>query len=377
MAMDMSLLADSDGAVLDGVSDLVPWMQAQAGARDDTATFPAAEIAALQEVGALRIRLPIEAGGNPDGLRADRLACLHVRLGQGNLSIGRIVEAHINARHLIARYGTPGQREAANRAVAAGALYALWVTDGPSDELRMQAAPDGFTLLGRKLFCSGAGYATHALVTAIDADGLRRMLVVSLGQGECVMPLDAPLQGMRAAVTGAVDFTGFHVTADAVLGEAGDYLREPDFSAGAWRGSAVALGGLRALLDEAVRQLDGADRLGSPHQLDRLGNAFIALETSRLWVGRAARIAEGGCADPAQVVAYVGLARIAVETACLDAMRLVQRSLGLSAFRRGNPIERLCRDLGTYLRQPAPDQVLTEAAAHFARHPWPEAGDRW
>jgi hypothetical protein len=65
----------------------------------------------------------------------------------------------------------------------------------------------------------------------------------------------------------------------------------------------------------------------------------------------------------------VGLARIAVETACLDAMRLVQRSLGLSAFRHGNPVERICRDLGTYLRQPAPDAVLTEAAAHFARHP--------
>jgi hypothetical protein len=50
-------------------------------------------------------------------------------------------------------------------------------------------------------------------------------------------------------------------------------------------------------------------------------------------------------------------------------MRLVQRSLGLSAFRHGNPVERICRDLGTYLRQPAPDAVLTEAAAHFARHP--------
>jgi hypothetical protein len=35
----------------------------------------------------------------------------------------------------------------------------------------------------------------------------------------------------------------------------------------------------------------------------------------------------------------------------------------------GNPVERICRDLGTYLRQPAPDEVLTEAAAYFARRP--------
>ena len=58
-----------------------------------------------------------------------------------------------------------------------------------------------------------------------------------------------------------------------------------------------------------------------------------------------------------------------METACLDAMRLVQRSLGLSSFRQGNPIELICRDLSTYLRQPAPDEVLTEAAVWFAGHP--------
>jgi hypothetical protein len=91
-----------------------------------------------------------------------------------------------------------------------------------------------------------------------------------------------------------------------------------------------------------------------------------------LWLHRAARMAEDPGADPVQAVAYVGLARIAIETACLDAMRLVQRSLGLSAFRRGNPVEQLCRDLGTYLRQPAPDEVLTEAAACFARKEMPQ-----
>ncbi|MEJ0019977.1 MAG: hypothetical protein WDN25_26190 [Acetobacteraceae bacterium] len=48
-------------------------------------------------------------------------------------------------------------------------------------------------------------------------------------------------------------------------------------------------------------------------------------------------------------------------------MQHVQRSLGLAAFGTGNPVERICRDLATYLRQPAPDEVLTSAAAHYAR----------
>jgi alkylation response protein AidB-like acyl-CoA dehydrogenase len=174
---------------------------------------------------------------------------------------------------------------------------------------------------------------------------------------------------MRAAVTGAVDFTGCETSADSILGQPGDYLREPDFSAGAWRGSAVALGGLIALLDLAVAQLRESGRWHNPHTRARIGEALIARETSRLWVRSAARIAEDPGADAAHRVATVGLARIAVETACLDAMRLVQRSLGLSAFRQGQPIERICRDLSTYLRQPAPDEVLTEAAAWFADNP--------
>jgi hypothetical protein len=37
----------------------------------------------------------------------------------------------------------------------------------------------------------------------------------------------------------------------------------------------------------------------------------------------------------------------------------------LAAFLEANPVERIMRDLGTYLRQPAPDEALTEAANWF------------
>jgi alkylation response protein AidB-like acyl-CoA dehydrogenase len=204
------------------------------------------------------------------------------------------------------------------------------------------------------------------VVTAANEDGASQMLVVSLGAGERVEQLAAPLQGMRAAVTGAVDFDGCVVSPDACLGRPGDYLREPDFSAGAWRGSAVAFGGLCGLVALLQAQLGTTGRLDNPHNLQRLGSAMITCETSRLWVHRVARVAEDQAGEPEKIVAYVGLARIAIETACLDAMRLAQRSLGLSAFRQGKPVERICRDLATYLRQPAPDEVLTEAAAYFA-----------
>ncbi len=102
-------------------------------------------------------------------------------------------------------------------------------------------------------------------------------------------------------------------------------------------------------------------------QQARFGEILIAQETARLWTLRAAEMAEQdgpAAALAADRVAYVNLARLAVEAACLDALRLAQRSLGLAAFMQPNPVERLSRDLGTYLRQPAPDAVLLEAGTH-------------
>ena len=336
------------------VAELVPWMQGRADGLDREAGFPAEEIERLRRVGALSPPLPVRGSGT-----ADELATLLILVGQGNLSVGRILEAHVNARHLISRYGTPRED---------GRLYGLWVTDPPTGGLRMRRIGSKVVLSGGKQFCSAAGHATGAVVTAQDEDGATRLLVLPLGIGEVVKPLLSPLQGMRAAVTGAVDFTGCEAAWDTVLGDPGDYLREPDFSAGAWRGSAVALGGLIALLDSAVAQLRDSGRLDSPHTQARLGQAFIARESSRLWVSAVARIAEDQTADTNYRVTTVGLGRTAVETACLDAMRLIQRSLGLSSFRQGTPVERICRDLSTYLRQPAPDEVLTEAATWFADH---------
>ncbi len=382
--MDIVSTPDMDQDVVGRVASLVPWMQQRATQLDADTAFPTQEIAALHAAGALDVALPAEAGRSPaetsDRLLgetfaalADRLGAILVQVGLGNLSVGRIVEAHINARHLIARYGSPEQRVKAAADVRDGELFALWVTDPPSGGLRMSVTPEGIRLSGGKMFCSAAGHATRAVVTAAHEDGAAQMLVVSLGAGERVERLAAPLQGMRAAVTGAVDFDGCVVSRDACLGKPGDYLREPDFSAGAWRGSAVAFGGLCGLVALLQGQLEATGRLGNPHHLQRLGSAMIACETSRLWVRRVARVAEDGSVEPENMVAYVGLARIAIETACLDAMRLAQRSLGLSAFRLGAPVERICRDLATYLRQPAPDEVLTEAAAYFARRAcwWP------
>jgi alkylation response protein AidB-like acyl-CoA dehydrogenase len=359
-------------ALLHAVQATLPDLQREAVEADETATFPSASFRRLRQMGLLRATLPVAHGGMGFGEgEAGALALLDLfqLLGEASLAVARLFEAHVNALQLVCRYGGEGLVRRCARDALMGELFALWVTDPPADGLVLT---DGFVLEGAKAFCSGAGSATRALVTAATPDGIR-MLIIDVEAGARVRPSEIKLSGMRAAVTGSMDLGGIAVPADALLGAAGDYLREPVFSAGAWRGSAAAFGGLTALVKLHRDEIQKRGRATDPHQQARFGALMIAYETARLWLGQAAL---RGCLEDEgddAVVAYINLARLAVESACLDAMRLTQRGLGLGAFITGHPAERVCRDLAVYLRQPAPDETLAKAAAYYFGYGLPGA----
>lgn len=349
-------------ALLAALAHLVPAMQERAIALDADEAFPEHDIQALRELGALTASLPSRLGGYgagtaPEG--CELLLDLLRSLGQGNLAVGRLFEAHVNALQLIVAYGSPTQIERAAADVRDGHLFGVWVTDPAEHALVLDAG----SLRGSKGPCSGGGYVTRALVTMLTAAGTQ-MAVVAVDRMVGIEPMRGVLQGMRASCNAVVRFNGIALDADVVIGGPGDYLREPHLSAGAWRTTAVTLGGLDALVAATKNQLARRGHQGALLQQDRFGRMLIAQETARLWTAAAAQCAEADGTPIADRVAYVNLARIAVETACLDAMRLAQRALGLAAFLRPNPVERLLRDLAVYLRQPAPDAVLTEAALH-------------
>lgn len=358
-------------ALLARLADLAGPAQANAQRLDPEGGFPSADVDALRAAGALHAVVPAMLGGLGIGTEAQQAwataHCLHL-IGGGSLALGRIFEGHLNAVRLVMRIGKAAQRRACAADAQAGHLHALWVTDG-ADPVRYISTAGGIELAGEKIPCSGAGQATRAVVTALDPSGGTRLLLLPLGRGEIVGNLPAGLQGVRGAATGRVDFTGIRHEADAVFGAAGDYLREPDFSTGAWRASAVAAGGLASLVEAARAELVARGRAGHPQQRERLGRMFVHEQAAWLWLRNVAPIAENADGDPDHAVASVNLARIAIEQASLDTIQLVQRSLGLSAFVQSNPVERICRDLATYLRQPAADEVLAGAAAYFTDHP--------
>ena len=340
---------------------LIPRLQARAPALDQAAAFPADDLRDLTEAGLLLAPLPAAPGGLGAGTETEGASLLRQLLilcARGNPSVARLFEAHVNAIRLVHRFGTAEQARLMAQDALSGHLFGLWVTDAPGQQVRIASAH----LRGRKGPCSGAGHCTRALITAESA-GATRLVMIALSGHERVDPVSG-LHGMRAAANGTVTLDGVPAPDSAIIGEPGDYLREPDFSCGAWRSSAAALGTLEALIESAQLQLRRRGYAAAPLQQARFGEVLIAQETARLWVERASGIAESQGDPPAQV-AYVNLARIAVEAACLDAMRHVQRSLGLAAFVAPNPVELLSRDLATYLRQPAPDEVLTEAASYY------------
>ena len=356
--------------LLSRVAALLPDMAAHAPALDEAAAFPEQDFTALREAGLFTAPLPEVYGGAAFGIGAagaEGLLNLLALLGEGNLALTRLFEAHVNALHLVLRYGSRALIETVARDAVRGHLFGLWVTD-PLDGDGLRLEGDG--LRGQKIFCSGAGAASRALITAATRSGTQ-MLVVDVGAGARVSPGGMRLSGMRASVTGTVDFSGMQVVAAQFLGAEGDYLREPVFSAGAWRNAAGALGGVTALMKLHRAELCQRARDADPHQRARFGQLVMARETARLWLREAARRACLEDRPGEEIVAIVNLARLAVEASCLKAMLLTQRSLGIAAFRAGHPAERICRDLAVFLRQPAPDETLDRAAGFFLSHGLP------
>jgi alkylation response protein AidB-like acyl-CoA dehydrogenase len=332
----------------------------QAPLRDKDGSAPDNETAALASEGLLHAPLPSVLGGAALGMTAATAPVLRDVLrtiGGASLALGRLYEGHVNAVRLVTRYGSDAQLRLLATEAAAGRLSAVWNAQTGT----------GLTLVeGRlvgKIYTSGVGMVRRPLLTAGTSDGVV-MLLPDVSDARGNLAGWTPL-GMRASMTGTADFTGLAVAPGEIIGIAGDYYRAPQFAGGAWRVLAVQLGAVEALISHYREQIAERGRADDPVQRARFGEALVACETARLWSGRAAAIAEDPRQDPAEVDALVNLARRGFETAALAVIEHVQRGIGLSSMLRPNPVERIVRDLATYLRQPFPDAAL-DAAARWA-----------
>ncbi len=374
---------DSD-ALLAGLAQFQDRYRAMS-ARPPEDQFVVDHIEHLTGLGLLTAPLPLEQGGLGWGTEAHAAGaiCTALRLlGQASLALGRVFEGHVNAIRLLHRWGEPALFRATAADVRGGSLIGLWVTSfadpvrmgepGPNQPGPNEPGPNQpglshhgpaqpvscrVSLCGTLDVCSGAGIAGHAVIMVTDAEGGEHLAYVPTSGLVVVGEQRVALMGMRAARTAPVRIAG-QVSAAAIFAGPGTYMAEPDFSGGAWRTSAVTVGGLEALVHATLAQLAARGRSGDPHQRARIGQMVMARETALLWIARAAALAEAEAAQPGPTIACVNLARLAIERCCLEVIPLVQRSLGLACMQQTNPVEQMMRDLSTYLRQPAGDEVL-------------------
>ena len=368
---------------------LLDLLRAEAAETDFEGGFPERSIELLRETGLLRAPLPGAQGGESLGEAGQTLELLTTlaAIGRGSLVVGRLYEGHVNALQLVQRFGTPAQCDRAARDAARGHLFGVWNTEA-ANGLRLVGEAGHLRFVGSKTFASGLGHVSRALVTAAR-DG------PSQGWQMILLPTDEqrpredrafwkPL-GMRATSSFAADFSGLEVAPDDLIGAPGDYYREPAFTGGSIRFAAVQQGGAEGVFDETRRCLNALGRTGDPFQRARLGEMAWRIESGRLWLEGAARLAasatEGGeagtaddrasadaaantAADIERLVAYARMMRSAIEDNALHVLELALRSVGARGLLRPEPFERMHRDLTHYLRQPAPDGALVEAGRH-------------
>ncbi|MEQ8434128.1 MAG: acyl-CoA dehydrogenase family protein [Oceanicaulis sp.] len=281
--------------------------------------------------------------------------------GRGDLAAGRLFEGHVNALHLIERYGAPGQIQAAHGAARAGGLGGVWAASDPGDPARLDA--DG-VLRGRLGYCSGAEKLAFALAAVEDANGERRL--IRLAPGELAERFDHTAwrtTGMAATRSAALELDGLQPGVDAVIGAPGDYLAEPFFSAGAARFAAVQTGGLIAVFDAARDHLARTGRHGADAQAARLCEMAAACEAAYAAVRDAlSRLAPaidpGRPAPPGAAEAWIPIADGARQQVMNAAPGVIERAMacvGAAGFAADHPLAGAVSDLQMYLRQPAPD----------------------
>ncbi|MDO9413289.1 MAG: acyl-CoA dehydrogenase family protein [Pseudolabrys sp.] len=335
---------------------------AAAGGADANAKVDETLLQALHGSGLAMSPFPEAHGGA--GLSAaskQHELCTVLRLiGGGDLSWARLFEGHVNAVSLVCRYGTETQVRSLANAVAGGALSAVWGADDAAG-LKIVLVDGRVELNGCKILASGAGMLTRPIVTAMATDG-QVMCLLDLADDAEVDLSGWAAQGMRSTATGAVQLTGIKIGNDERVGAAGDFMRQPHFSGGSWRFCAAHLGAMERLVDLFREHLVSRKRADDPYQLQRVADCVAAVTTARFWIEEAARRLGAEEDDAASIVAFANMTRMVTERAALDVMEAVQRGVGLMAFIRPSPIERICRDLATYLRQPVPDLAMSDAS---------------
>jgi alkylation response protein AidB-like acyl-CoA dehydrogenase len=164
-----------------------------------------------------------------------------------DLSVGRLVEGHVDALAILAEAGVTGRHP--------GAAYGVWAAFSGAGDLEAEPVPGGWRLRGTKAFCSGSGTVQRALVTARTADG-PRLYDIDVAEHVASVTADSwPAVGMSDSDSQTLTFAGPVVAEADAIGGPGFYTARPGFWFGAVGVAACWYGGAVGLVDHLVQTL--------------------------------------------------------------------------------------------------------------------------
>jgi alkylation response protein AidB-like acyl-CoA dehydrogenase len=359
--------------LLNQITPVTDFCVTNAAKIDRNGAFPIQEFELIAQAGLLTAPLARTWGGLGLGIDASSIAELLIiltQIGRANLAVGRIYEGHVNALQLIQTFGTPSQIETFAIAAHQHKIFGVWNAEAADGVKIMPLGNGKYQLSGAKTFATGCGYVDRPFIGGTLPDGAWQLCIVPMDEVATVSdPSWWQPAGMRATASCKVDFTGVILDESALVGQPGDYYRQPWLTAGVVRFAAVQLGGAAALFEGTRQFLQSINRTQDPYQEERLGKMAIGIESGQLWLKGAATQLEQYhpifAGDPAithpqavALVAYTNMVRTAIEQICMEAIQLTERSVGTRGLLPPHSIERIIRDLTLYLRQPAFDAAL-------------------
>jgi alkylation response protein AidB-like acyl-CoA dehydrogenase len=272
----------------------------------------------------------------PGGGETSRRWAVLAAVGEHNLTVARVLEAHSDALAILAESGT---------AVPDG-TWGVFAAEAAPHRLEAHGGDGAVTLTGVKPWCSLAAQLDAALVTA-HAGGERQLFRVSLRHPTVTAepPGTWVARGLRNVVSVAVRFDG---TPAEPVGAPGWYLTRPGF---AWGGMGVAAcwhGGARGLLATLLRGSAGRDgELAAMH----VGAVDAALFAAEAALSDAAVLIDAGQAE-GRAGQVLGLrVRAIVADAAERAIRHAGHALGPAPLAFDEDHARRVADLELYLRQ--------------------------
>ncbi|MFI6510317.1 acyl-CoA dehydrogenase family protein [Streptosporangium sp. NPDC050855] len=360
---------------------VVPALAERAGRHDRDNTFPADDYNDLRDAGLLRLTVPEELGGLGAG-QAEMLLVLE-RLASAGAATALSYAMHVAPLGSWAltwrRTGAPPLAQVLQLAGQDRLILAAIASEVGTSNLFLDAkttatrTEGGYRVSGRKNFATNSAVATMWATTARyeDPDNGPRLLILLVDPSVPGVSIEQTWDtlGMRATQSNDVVFDDLFVPEHAVVqsipvGHFDAQVLETIICWTAPSFGAVYTGIAAGALEWSIGQVRRRGLAGDPRIQDAIADVEIMLEVNRSVLQRhAAEVSSGRLME--QLTVQEGLGRCAlVKNVCTNNAAAVMTRLvdvvGGGAYMRGQPFERMWRDVQAGLIMPINNRVGKE-----------------